>query len=290
MSKVIVTGATEEFGRLVVQHLLKKVPASKIIVSVQNIEKASIFAKQGIKVCYIDYDDITSLERTFTGASKLLLISPPHSDSVVRIRRNINTIEVAKRVGVKHVLYTSFHAIDKDTFHPFKEVHLATEYTLRSSGLLTTILRNTWYQEAFVNESLQSFVDSGVIITSAGKGKINTVERNELALAAATVLAEDGHANKVYELASSETWNFDDLAIILSNITGKIVTHTPVFEAKALTTMIKIGVPAGLALFLSTLYNSMAIGNEENTSSDLEKLIGRRPTSIRESVTHFFNK
>ena len=64
----------------------------------------------------------------------------------------------------------------------------------------------------FVNESLQSFVDSGVIVTSAGKGKVNTVERNDHALAAATVLAEEGHEDKVYELASSETWNYDEFA------------------------------------------------------------------------------
>ncbi|MBM7634257.1 MULTISPECIES: SDR family oxidoreductase [Bacillales] len=290
MSKIVITGATGELGQLVVQHLLEKVPANQIAVSVRNVEKASKFADQGIEVRYGDYDDPSSLEKAFAGASKLLLISTPQDDSVVRIRKHVDAIEAAKKAGVKHLLYTSFAAVDKGAFPPLGDVHSATEYTLRASGLSTTILRNAFYQEVFVNESLQSFVDSGVIVTSAGKGKVNTVERNDLALAAATVLAGEGHEDKVYELASSETWNYDELANILSDVSGKNVTHQSMSDSEALERMVNSGVPEGFAHFQIALYNSIADGNEGNASSDLEDLIGRKPTSIRESITHFFNK
>ena len=291
MSKIVVTGATGELGQLVVQHLLKKVPASQIAVSVRNVEKAvGLFADQGIEVRYGDYDDPTSLEKAFSGASKLLLISTPLDDAIVRIRKHIDAIAAAKKAGVKHLIYTSFAAIDKGAFPLLGDVHSATEYTLRASGLSTTILRNAFYQEVFVNESLQSLVDSGVIVTSAGNGKINTVERSDLALAAATVLAEEGREDKVYELASSETWNYDELANILSDVSGKNVTHQSMSDSEALERMVNSGVPEGFAHIQIALYNSIADGNEGNVSNDLEDLIGRKPTSIRESITHFFNK
>ncbi len=291
MSKIVVTGATGELGQLVVQHLLKKVPASQIAVSVRNVEKAvGLFADQGIEVRYGDYDDPTSLEKAFSGASKLLLISTPLDDAIVRIRKHIDAIAAAKKAGVKHFIYTSFAAIDKGAFPLLGDVHSATEFTLRASDLSTTILRNAFYQEVFVNESLQSFVDSGVIVTSAGNGKINTVERSDLALAAATVLAEEGHEDKVYELASSETWNYDELANILSDVSGKNVTHQSMSDSEALERMVNSGVPEGFAHIQIALYNSIADGNEGNVSNDLEDLIGRKPTSIRESITHFFNK
>ena len=54
MSKIVVTAATGELGKLVVQHLLTKVPASEIAVSVRNIEKAADFADLGIEVRYGD--------------------------------------------------------------------------------------------------------------------------------------------------------------------------------------------------------------------------------------------
>ncbi|MBJ8192009.1 SDR family NAD(P)-dependent oxidoreductase, partial [Bacillus cereus] len=112
----------------------------------------------------------------------------------------------------------------------------------------------------------------------------------DLALAAATVLAREGHENKVYELASSETWNYDDLANILSDVSGKNVTHQSMSDSEALRRMVNSGVPEGFAHFQIVLYNSIANGNEGNVSKDLEDLIGRKPTSIRESITHFFNK
>jgi NAD(P)H dehydrogenase (quinone) len=290
MSKIVITGATGELGQLVVQHLLEKVSANQIAVSVRNVEKASKFADQGIEVRYGDYDDPSSLEKSFAGASKLLLISTPKDDSVVRIRKHVDAIEAAKKAGVNHLLYTSFAAVDKGAFPPLGDVHLATEYTLRASGLSTTILRNAIYQEAIVNESLQSFIDSGVIVTSTGKGKVNTVERNDLALAAATVLAGEGHENKVYELASPETWNYDDLANILSDVSGKNVTHQSMSDSEALERMVNSGVPEDFAHYQIAIYNSIANGNEGNVSNDLEDLIGRKPTSIRETITHFFNK
>ena len=273
MSKIVVTGATGELGQFVVQHLLKKVPASQIAVSVRNVEKAvGLFADQGIEVRYGDYDDPSSLEKSFSGASKLLLISTPLDDPIVRIRKHVDAIAAAKKAGVKHLIYTSFAAIDKGAFPLLGDVHSATEYTLRASGLSTTILRNAFYQEAFVNESLQSFVDSGVIVTSAGNGKINTVERSDLALAAATVLAEEGREDKVYELASSETWNYDELAKILSDVSGKTVTHQSMSDSEALEGMVNSGVPEDFAHIQIALYNSIANGSEGNTSNDLERI------------------
>lgn len=129
-----------------------------------------------------------------------------------------------------------------------------------------------------------------MIITSAGEGKLNTVERNDLAIATANVLAEEGHENKTYELASSETWNYDELANILSDVSGKTVSHQSFSDSNALEKLIESGVPEGIAQFQITLYNSIANGNEGNTSHDLEELIGRKPTSIRESITHLFNR
>ncbi|PLR85307.1 SDR family oxidoreductase [Bacillus sp. V33-4] len=290
MSKIVITGATGELGQLIVEHLLEKVSANEIAVSVRNIEKAAPFADQGIEVRYGDYDDPASLEKAFAGAAKLLLISTPEDEAVARIRKHVTAIEAAKKAGVEHILYTSFAFADKGAFPVLGNVHLATEYTLRVSGIPFTILRNAFYQEVFVNPSLQAFIDSGVIVTSAGKGTINTVTRSDLALAAATVLAEDGHKNKVYDLASSVTWNYDDLAEILTDVSGKTVIHQSVSDSEVLNGMLNAGVPEGLAHFQIALYQSIASGKEGNTSNDLETLIGRKPTSIRESITQFFNK
>ena len=55
---IAVTGATGPLGGLVIQHLLKKVPASQIIAIVRNVEKASTLADQGVEVRHGDYQGL----------------------------------------------------------------------------------------------------------------------------------------------------------------------------------------------------------------------------------------
>lgn len=290
MSKIVVTAATGELGKLVIQHLLKKVPASQIAVSVRNVEKASSFAELGIEVRYGDWDDPASMVKSYTDASKVLLISSPEDDAISRIRKHVTAIEAAKKAGVTHIAYTSFAFADVDAFAPLAQVHLATEAALKASGMATTILRHTWYQELYINPSLQGYIDAGVIVNSAGAGTINTATRDDLALAAATVLTEDGHENRVYELASSQSWSYTELAEILSSVSGKTVTYRAVSDADSLAGMLQAGLPEGLAQFLVAIDSKMAAGTEGHTSHDLEQLIGRKPTSIRDSISSLFHK
>ncbi|MGO4499627.1 SDR family oxidoreductase [Paenibacillus sp. 2RAB27] len=290
MSKIIVTAATGELGKLVVKHLLAKVPASEIAVSVRNTEKATEFAELGIEVRYGDWDDPASLEQAYADASKLLLISSPQDESISRIRKHVNAIEAAHKAGVPHIVYTSFAFADIDAFAPLANVHLATEFALKASGIPTTILRNTWYQELYINPSLHAYIDNGSIINSAGTGKINTATRDDLALATATVLAEDGHQGQVYELASSESWSYEQLADILSHVSGKKVAYQSVSDADSLQGMLQAGLPEGLVQFVVAIDSKMAAGTEGRTSTDLEKLIGKKPTSIHESIALLFNE
>ncbi|KRF04489.1 hypothetical protein ASG89_21830 [Paenibacillus sp. Soil766] len=290
MSKIIVSAATGELGKLVVKHLLARVPASEIAVSVRHIEKAAEIADLGIEVRYGDWDVPASLEQAYADASKLLLISSPQDESISRVRKHVSAIEAAKKAGVPHIVYTSFAFADVDAFAPLANVHLATEFALKASGIPTTILRNTWYQELYMNPSLQAYIDSGSIINSADTGKINTATRDDLALAAATVLAEDGHQDQVYELASSESWSYVQLADILSHVSGKKVTYQSVSDADSSAGMIQAGLPEGLVQFLVAIDSKMAAGTEGRTSTDLEKLIGKKPTSIHESIALLFSK
>lgn len=96
---IVVTGATGQLGGLVIQHLLKKVPASQIIAIARNVEKASVLADQGMEVRHGDYDDPKSLEKAFASASKLLFISSPDTDNTLRIVQHANVVKAAMQMS-----------------------------------------------------------------------------------------------------------------------------------------------------------------------------------------------
>ena len=72
---IVITGASGQLGRLVIQSLLTKVPASRIVAAVRNPEKISDLAALGVQVRRADYTDSSSLDAAFQGAEKVLLIS-----------------------------------------------------------------------------------------------------------------------------------------------------------------------------------------------------------------------
>ncbi|CAM3038944.1 SDR family oxidoreductase [Paenibacillus sediminis] len=288
---IVITGATGALGGLVVDHLLNKnVPASEIVVSVRNVEKGAELASRGIEVRHGDYDDAASLEKSFAGASKLFLVSSPLMDDTVRVRQHATAIEAARNAGVGHIVYTSFAFAEKSTIG-LQEVHLATEHMIRTTGIPYTILRNPLYTHIFVNEGLLPAVERGEMITSAGNGKLNVATRNDLALAAATVLAQDGHENKVYNLTAPTAWSFDELAQILSEVSGKKVVHRSTSEAEVVEDLKKAGVAEPLIGFqVYGLYRSVANGELEDTTNDLKNLIGDSITPLKQSVQELFNR
>lgn len=65
---IVVTGATGQMGRQVVEGLLEMLPADQIGVSVRNPDKAEDLKKRGVRVVKGDFADPDSLSAAFDGA------------------------------------------------------------------------------------------------------------------------------------------------------------------------------------------------------------------------------
>ncbi|MGW7651409.1 NmrA family NAD(P)-binding protein, partial [Streptomyces tendae] len=74
---IIVTGATGQLGHRIVEHLLTRVPAEQVGVSVRDpgSPRAGTFADQGVRVRRGDFADAGSLAHAFEGASQVLVVS-----------------------------------------------------------------------------------------------------------------------------------------------------------------------------------------------------------------------
>jgi NAD(P)H dehydrogenase (quinone) len=286
---VAVTGATGQLGNFVIKHLLKKMSVNQIVAVVRNTERAAPLASLGVEVRYGNYMDPASLVKAFNRISRLLLISSSDAfDETLRMVQHANAVRAAKLAGVEHLCYTGTAFAEDATFGPAL-LHLATEQAIKASRLTYTFLRDTLYTELFIGPELMKTVESGIIVTNTGSGKINTVTRSDLALAQATVLAaQTGHENKTYNLVSDQLWSFDDLAQILSDLLHKQVKHRPGSLEEAKEYLIKSGFSESRATQRATLYDGVAAGEWEKRSDDLRVLINKE-TPLRETVKKTLN-
>lgn len=278
--KILVTGATGKLGNKVVHELLSRIPAAQIAVSVRNLEKAAGLKALGVEVRQGDFDAPEGLVKTFEAVDKLLIISTD-GDTQTRIRQHQNAIDAAKKADVKHIIYTSLsNAADSELF--LAEVHKTTEQAIIDTKIPYTFLRNNWYLEN-ESSSIQGVLAGAPWLTSAGEGKVGWALQQDYAAAAAIVLAEGGHENKIYEL-SGKPLSQKEFASLVEEVTGKTVTVTEVDDDTYGKIMKDAGVPEPFVPFLVAIQQGIRTNNLDINSNDFEALLGRPLTPLKKGI------
>jgi len=284
--KILVTGATGKLGTKVVETLLKSIPASQLAVSVRNPEKAEGLQARGVEVRHGDFDRPETLDSAFAGIDRLLIISAD-GDNETRIRQHTNAVAAAQRAQVGFIAYTSAaNASESKLFLAL--VHRVTEEAIIKTGIPYSFLRNNWYLE---NETgnIQGVLAGAPWVTSAGNGKAGWASRQDYAEAAAAVLAGNGHENSIYEL-SGKLMTQEELVSVIESVLGKEVPVQQVDDAKYAEIMKGAGVPDFVIPILVGIQQGIREGALEIESNDIEKLLGRPVTPIREALTPIINE
>jgi NAD(P)H dehydrogenase (quinone) len=276
-----VTAATGQLGRKVVDFLLRRLPASEIVVAVRDPSKGVDMAQRGVQTREADYDRPETLEKAFSDVSKLLLISSPAVGR--RVEQHRNAIEAAKKMGVEVIVYTSVLHADRSRLGIVAEEHRQTERLLVASGLNYTILRNGWYTENYA-PIIKAVAAKGELVTSAGNGRISSAPRRDYAEAAAIVLTTDGHVGKIYELAGDEAFTMRDLASEISKLTGREISYREVSQEDYARWLVDVGFPEPFARFLASIESAIARDELYDESHQLSHLLGRPTTSWRQVV------
>ena len=277
---IVITGATGQLGRLVIESLLQTVPASEIVAAVRSPEKAQDLAALGVQVRQADYNQPATLDTAFAGADKLLLISS--SEVGQRAPQHRAVIDAAQRAGVKLVAYTSLLHADSSPLALAGE-HIETEAMLRASGLPFVLLRNGWYTENYA-ASVPAALAHGVVLGSAVNGRIASAARADYAAAAAAVLTLDNQAGKVYELAGDTSYTLTELAAEIAAQADKPVAYNDMPQAAFEAALLGFGLPAGLASLLADSDVGASKGGLFDDSHQLSTLIGRPTTPMASTI------
>jgi NAD(P)H dehydrogenase (quinone) len=271
---IAITGATGQLGRLVIENLLKKRPAAEIVAAVRSPDKAADLKAAGIQVRHADYSRPETLAQAFAGVDKLLLISS--SEIGQRAPQHRAVIDAAKNAGVKLIAYTSILRADTSPLG-LAEEHRQTETALRASGTPFVLLRNGWYTENYA-ASVPAALAHGVMLGSAGQGRIASAARADYAEAVAVVLTTEGHAGKVYELAGDTSYDLAEFAAEIARQSGKPIGYNNLPEADFKAALLGAGLPEGLAGLLADSDTGASKGALFDESKQLSELIGH-PTA-----------
>lgn len=272
---IVVTGATGQLGRLVVEGLRAR--GAAVVAGARNPAAA---ADLGVEVRELDYDRPETADAALAGADQVLLISG--SEPGKRVPQHTAVVDAAERAGVRQLVYTS--ALHADTTPlVLAPEHKATEEAIRASGLPFTFLRNGWYHENYLDQIAQGAA-TGEIVGAAGDGRVASAARKDFADAAVAVLTGSGHENKAYELTGDTAWTFAELADEIAKQAGKPVAYRSLTPAEFQRFLVDQGTPAEVAGFVAALEQNIADGTLADTPGHLRDLIGRPTTPIADTI------
>jgi len=280
---ILITGATGSLGKATINFLLEKgYQAQNIIALVRDEAKASDLKAQGVTVKIGDYDNYDSLLSAMAGVEKVLLVSG--SDVVKRGAQHESVVKAAQEAGAKHILYTSFQRKNESDSSPIAFVaksHIDTENIVKDSGIAYTILRNNIYLDMLPVFLGEKVIETGVFFP-AGETKSAFASRSDMAEAIANILMGSGHENKEYDLSNTESVSFQDIADSLGSLTGKSVNYFSPDKETYHQALANAGVPAEYIGMFAGFAEAMKQGEFTETSTDLEKLLGRKPITAKE--------
>ena len=278
---ILVTAASGHLGRLVLDDLLDRgVEPGSIRAGARRPEALAAYADRGIEVVPLDYSDPASATAAVDGVDRVLLISG--SEVGQRVEQHRNVIDAAAAAGVAQLVYTSAPRAT-DTELVIAPEHKATEALIVASGLPATILRNNWYSENYAQD-LEVAREHGVLVTSAGDGRVPSAARADFAAAAAVVLTEEGHVGQTYELAGDTAWDFATLASALSEVLGRDVALQQLSPEERLAQLQEVGLDAGTAGFVVAMEGNIRDGVLDHPDDTMARLIGRPTTPFGASV------
>jgi NAD(P)H dehydrogenase (quinone) len=278
---IVITGATGQLGRHVVEALLRHdVPAAQIVAAGRSVGKLADLEARGVQVRAMDYTDPASVASALEGATKVLLISG--SEVGQRVEQHRTVIEAAKAAGVELIAYTSIANADTTGMKLAAE-HQATEDLLKDSGVPFALLRNGWYLENYT-EQLPGTLAQGALAGSAGEGKVSAASRQDYAEAAAAVLVADNQAGKVYELGGDHAFTLAELAQEISTAANQPVAYQDLPASDYAGLLAGFGVPQAFADILADSDLGIARGDLLVSGSDLRELIGRPTTPMPAAV------
>ena len=273
MPKIAVTGVTGNLGGIV-SRLCKK-NGIEVRNLARNVEKAE---KLGFSnVFKSSYDKSEDTVKSLKGIEVLFMVSG--SENPNRVQQHKDFIDAAKIAGVSHVIYLSFYNASKNSIFTLGRDHYATEEYIKENGFKYTFLRDNFYADFFVDLCKEY----GEIKGPAGNGKVSAVVRSDVSEVVAKILENPGKCeNQTLNMTGPEELSMDEIVKTVSKYFGKEIkyieeTVEEAYESRKIWKAEQWEYDS----WVST-YTAIAENEQSGISNDIEKVLGRKATSLVE--------
>jgi NAD(P)H dehydrogenase (quinone) len=288
---LLVTGANGQlFGRPVIDQLRRLVPAGQIAAGTRDPAAASGLRAAGVDVRRVDFDDKASFAPAFADVTAVLINGTNYGTPAdQRGAQHARVIRAAAEAGIRRIVYTSWPDPER---HPFPAMSdfAGSEALLRSLSPGATILRTTYGVAQAAGRDVTAAIAGGSLAVPAADARTAPAHIDDLAEAAARVLAFGEYPGQLCTLTAADTISWSDLAALASTIAGKQIAYQAISDDQFTAAILAQGIPEELAGMFLGMYHAFRGGWTGTPTGDLAKIIGRPPRPAIDAVAAALTK
>ena len=218
------------------------------------------------------YDKSEKTIEALKGTDILFMVSA--SENPNRVQQHKDFIDAAKIAGVKHIVYTSFYNASKKSVFILGRDHYETEEYIKDNGFIYTFVRDNFYIDFFVDLCLHY---------NEIKGKVSAVLRQDIAEVIAEILkSPEKWKNQTLNMTGPQELTMDEITETVAKYTGKNIKYiNETVEEAYKSRKVWEAEKWEYDSWVST-YMAIAQGEQSGLSDDIERVLGRKPTSLSE--------
>lgn len=265
MSRILVVGASGTVGTELVKILRSRG---------HDVRRASSQKNLASDQAHLNLLTGEGLEAAVNGVDKIFLLSPPGYANQDELLNPV--IDQAAASGIKKIVLMTAMGANASSEAPLRKAELRLE----KSGVPYNIIRPNWFMQNFNTFWLHGILSAGKIFLPVEKAKGSFIDARDIAAVAAELLDSDKFDNKDFDLTGSMALDHDEVAAILSRVTGQKIIYENISSSEMRENLLSAGLPTPYTEFLLMILDFFRQGYAERTTDVVEKITGRKPRSF----------
>lgn len=240
----LLVGATGMLGSDICARITRKgMPVRALVRTTANPDKVTHLKELGCEIYEGDLRDRASLRNALHGVSSVISTASSMPFSYQPGENDIQTVdlngfkdlvEAAALEHIDHFIYTSLSG-GMDLDYPLRNAKREIERQLKESGLVYTILRPSYFMEAWLSPVVGfDFPNAKAQIFGTGERPVSWISYEDVAKFAVACLNNPAARNKTFELGGPETLTSLQAVKIFEQVGGLVFDLQFVSEADLL--------------------------------------------------------
>lgn len=226
-----------------------------------------------------DWSDPDGWDPALQGVTAAYVVPPPVPGPVHEF------VARAEAADVRRLVLLSGHGADTWGDSPFGLDMRSAEDAVRGSALEWTILRASNFNQNFDEDVFHAPLLGGELALPAGAVPEPFIDLEDVADAAAAVLAEPGpHAGRTYELTGPRALTFAEAVELISRASGLPIAYQQVSPDEYVAALVEQGLSEDDAHHVAEMFVLMERGVFAETTDGIATVLGRAPRTFEDYV------